>query len=143
MEARGGFVTYLGIEYTHVSAERVEAVMPIQDFMREPKGFLHGGCTLTLLETVASYAGQLEADRGGLLSFGLVVNVRHRKPAQAGHLFASAELDRVEGAKRFWHVEARDEVGDIVSSGEVITKVVSRERLAEKERQREAVRARG
>lgn len=140
MESRGNLATHLGIEFTAASKERVEAVMPVQDFMREPKGFVHGGCTLTLLETVASYASQLAADEEGLLSFGVVVDVRHKKPIEKGRVTALAELDRVEGTKRFWHVAAIDEVGDVCSEGTVMTKIVSRERLAEKERQRAATR---
>lgn len=140
MESRGNFVAHLGVEFTQASKERVEAVMPVQEFMREPKGFVHGGCTLTLLETVASYASQLAADEEGLLSFGLVVDVRHKKPIQSGRVYGVTKLDRVDGPKRFWYVAAFDEVGDVCSEGTVLTKIVSKERLAEKEREREAAR---
>ncbi len=137
----GGFANLLAIEFTMLTSTRVEAVMPITDAIREPKGFVHGGATLTFLETVASAGGQLIANEHGELSFGVTVDVRHCKPGVTGVLHATAVLDRVEGSKHFWRVEATDDEGDTISQGTIMTKSVTKERLAEKDRERQERRS--
>jgi len=140
MERTKGFVEFLDIEITSREPGRAEGIMPIKDEYRQPFGFLHGGATITLLETVASFASEDYADFEKERPFGVDVHVRHRKSGKQGMLRGVAELDHVEGNKQFWSVVAYDDEGDVVSDGTVITKVVTLERLAQKEREREATR---
>ena len=76
------------------------------------------------------------------------MTVRHRKSGKEGMLRGVAELDRVEtsghtgSVKQFWNVAAYDDVGDVVSDGVIVTKVVSLERLAQKERELAAAKER-
>ncbi|RDB62594.1 PaaI family thioesterase [Gordonibacter sp. 28C] len=135
----------LGIEVASANDDRVEAVMPVTPDLHQPFGFLHGGATIALLETVASVGAERRADFDRERPFGVDVHVRHRKSAKHGVLRATAELDREEpsragGRKQFWNVAAVDEEGDVVSEGVIVTKIVSLERLAEKERERVAAR---
>ncbi len=127
-----GFVDTLGIEIVEASADRVEAVMPITPALAQPHGFVHGGVTLSLLETVASAGAELRFDPETELPFGIEVNVRHRKSAREGKLLGVAEIDHEEGAKQFWRVAAYDDAGDVVSDGIFVTKIVTLERLREK-----------
>lgn len=136
----------LGIEVVSEGAERAEAAMPVTPDLHQPFGFLHGGATIALLETVASVGAGCRADFDRERPFGVDVHVRHRKSAQEGTLHAVAELDREEpsragGRKQFWNVVATDDAGDVVSEGVVVTKIVSLERLAKKERERAAARS--
>ncbi len=52
-----------------------------------------------------------------------------------------AELDHEDpsygGRKQFWHVVATDDAGDTVSEGTFITKIVTLEHFASKQKQRE------
>lgn len=128
----------LHIETVSASEGRVEAVMPITPDVFQPFGFLHGGATISLLETVASVGAEMLADLDRERPFGIDVQVRHRKSGKAGMLRGIAELDRTEGSKRFWSVTALDDEGDVVSDGVIVTKTVTLERLAQKERERAA-----
>ena len=53
-----------------------------------------------------------------------------------------ADLDREEvsertgAVKQYWNVTAYDDAGDVVSDGVIMTKIVSLDRLAQKERER-------
>lgn len=126
------FTEELGIEFTAVSAERVETVMPITPRMHQPYGFVHGGVTLALLESTASKGVELYADLAVERPFGIAIEVRHRKSARKGTLRGLAELDHVEGRKQFWRIAAFDDAGDVVSDGTFVSKVVTLERLREK-----------
>ena len=136
----------LGIEVVSANDDRVEAVMSVTPDLYQDHGFLHGGATISLLETAASVGAEHRTDFSCELPFGIDVHVRHRKSGKQGTLRGIAELDREEssragGRKQFWNVSAVDEEGDVVSEGVVVTKIVSLERLAEKERERAALRS--
>ena len=55
-------VETLHIEAASVRDERVEAVMPVMPDVLQPFGFVHGGATIALLETVASLGAQQGTD---------------------------------------------------------------------------------
>lgn len=129
-----GLISLLGIRFTEATPERCEAVMPITDAVLQPFGFVHGGATLALLETVASRAAELRADLETERPFGTRVDVRHRKPGRAGSVRGVAELERVEDVKQIWRVNAYDDEGDVMSTGTFETKIVTLAYLAEKGR---------
>ena len=138
-----GLNELLGIEITSMSRERVEMQMFIDDQHRQFFGFLHGGATITLLEAAASQGAMNRTDLQVERPFGLDIHVRHRKAGLNGRVQGLAELDRIEDNKQFWKVTAYDEQGDIISEGVVITKIVSLEYLAEKEKARQASQNKG
>lgn len=128
-----------------VSADEghVEVAMPITSEVLQPFGFLHGGATISLLETAASIGAETLTDLDRERPFGIDVRIRHRKSGKAGTLRGFADLDRVEGNRQYWHVVALDDEDDVVSEGTVVTKIVSLERLAQRERERTAAREAG
>lgn len=135
----------LHIKATDVCETRVEAVMPITPDLYQPHGYLHGGATIALLETVASIGTEQNTDFDNERPFGIDVHVRHRKSGKNGVLRGVAELDRQEpssagGVKQYWNVVAYDEDGDVVSDGVIMTKIVPLARLAQKEQERAAAR---
>lgn len=140
------FADLVRIEEISRSPERVELALPITPDLFQPHGLLHGGVTIALLETAASYGAEERCDFSVEQPFGLETTIRHRKPGRAGMLHGVAELEREEpasfgGRKQFWRVVATDDEGDVVSEGTFITKIVTHVHLAEKERQRAERRA--
>ena len=105
-------------------------------------GYLHGGATIALLETVASIGTEQNTDFDKERPFGIDVQVRHRKSGKEGTLRGVADLDREEvsertgAVKQYWNVAAYDDAGDVVSDGVIMTKIVSLARLAQKEQER-------
>lgn len=134
----------LKITIESVTPDRVEMSMPITPEVHQPHGFLHGGATIALLESCASYGAEARCDFDKELPFGLETTIRHKKPGKSGTLHGVAELDREEpsygGRKQFWHVIATDDAGDTVSEGTFTTKIVTLEHFAEKNRKREEAR---
>ena len=131
----------LHITYDVVTPEHVEMSMPISEEIYQPHGFLHGGATLALLESCASRGAEARTDFDKELPFGLESDIRHKKPGKSGVLHGFADLEHEDpsygGRKQFWHVVAKDDAGDVVSEGTFITKIVTKEHFAEKNRQRE------
>ncbi len=73
----------LGIEFTLLSRERTEAVMPVSRHVCQPFGILHGGATLALAESVAGQGSLLlcEADE---MPVGIQVSCNHISSAREG-----------------------------------------------------------
>ena len=125
----------IGIEFTSADPQRVEGAMRVGPRFHQPYGFVHGGVTLTLIESVVSKGAELHADLAVERPFGIRIDVRHRKSAREGVLRCVAEFDHAEGFEnrtQVWNVAVYDEVGDVVSDGTFWTKVVTIERLREK-----------
>lgn len=132
----------LHAELTEISKTRVVATMPITPEVYQPFGFLHGGATIALLESAASCGTEQSTDFETERPFGIDVHVRHRKSGKTGTLRGVAELDREEpsksgGRKQFWNVTAYDDEGDVISEGVIVTKIVTLEHLAAKDRARQ------
>jgi hypothetical protein len=53
-----GVTSHLGLEFTELAPERVVATMPVDGRHHQPFGYLHGGVSVVLAESVASIAGQ-------------------------------------------------------------------------------------
>ncbi len=143
MDTLVGLNALLGIRLVSSTPERVEMTMPISEDTSQYYGFLHGGATLTLLEAAASKGAMNRTNEEVERPFGYDVHVRHRKSGTEGLVRGVAELNRIDGNSQYWDVAAYDDAGDIISDGTIITKIVSLEYLAEKERRRQAAKNKG
>jgi 1,4-dihydroxy-2-naphthoyl-CoA hydrolase len=56
-------VSHLGIRYTEVGDDYLQAIMPVDARTMQPAGILHGGASLALAETLGSTAANMVVDR--------------------------------------------------------------------------------
>lgn len=128
----------LDVSVVEVGPDRVELEMPIRQDVLQEWGFLHGGATLALLESAASFGAAARTDPDIERPFGINIDVTHRKSGRLGGLVrAVADIVREEpsrrgGRKQFWRIAAYDQDGDVLSEGTMLTMVVPLTRLAEK-----------
>ncbi|MCD8316985.1 MAG: PaaI family thioesterase [Eggerthellaceae bacterium] len=137
-----GLVKLLNIDLVKVTPSYAEATMPIDENILQPFGFVHGGATLTLLETVASRAAMCRTDPETERAFGVHIDVRHKKSGVKGQVRGVAELEEVIRARHVWRVKAYDDEGDVMSEGIFETKIVPISFLEEKERKRREAKER-
>jgi 1,4-dihydroxy-2-naphthoyl-CoA hydrolase len=50
---RGTFAGVLGMRFTYLAPERVEATLKVRQDLKQPWGIVHGGAVMTLADTVA------------------------------------------------------------------------------------------
>lgn len=103
-----GLADLLGIEYETIGPERVVATMPVTPRHHQPFGYLHGGASVALAETVAS----LGATAGVLpekVAFGLEINANHVRPVREGTLRAVGERLHAGRTTQVWEVKITDE----------------------------------
>ena len=70
-------VEHLGIEVTELGDDYVVGTMPVDKRTKQPFGILHGGASVALAETLASYAGFLTIDPKKYHIVGVEINANH------------------------------------------------------------------
>ena len=105
--------TTLGIEIQEATGERVVATMPVEPRHHQPLGYLHGGATVALAETVASIGAYLAAPDGHT-AFGMEINANHLRSMREGQLTAVGEPLHVGRTSQVWSIDIRDEAGRLV-----------------------------
>ena len=103
----------LGMEVVEASSERVVATMPVEPRHHQPLGYLHGGASVALAETVASVGAYLAAPDGHT-AFGQEINANHLRSMQSGQLTATGVPIHVGRTSQVWGVEIRDDDGRLV-----------------------------
>ncbi len=104
-----GLPTTLGIEIVEMTKDRVVATMPVDERTRQPFGLLHGGASIALAETVASFGAALFIDRERYTAVGQEINGNHLRPKLEGLVRAVGTPVHVGRATQVWTIEIRDE----------------------------------
>jgi 1,4-dihydroxy-2-naphthoyl-CoA hydrolase len=55
--SKGNMLEHLAIEFTDFGDDYIEAIMPVDNRTTQPFGYLHGGASVVLAETLGSVAG--------------------------------------------------------------------------------------
>ena len=105
---RGGVAKDLGIEFTSLEPDEVVATMPVDVRHHQPLGFLHGGVSVTLAESVATVGAWLNCPPGKG-AFGSEINASHLRPKRSGTLTAVGRPLHRGRSSQVWQVEIRDE----------------------------------
>jgi len=127
METEGTLLESLGIRIVSVAKDKVVATMPVDHRTVQPFGYLHGGATAALLETIASLASTENVDPVTHAVFGVEICVRHLRSARKGIVTGIATPQRLEPHEHEWNVECRDDAGEVLSSGTCAVRIVPKE----------------
>jgi 1,4-dihydroxy-2-naphthoyl-CoA hydrolase len=112
----------LGIVFTRIGEDFLQATMPVGPITCQPMRLLHGGASVVLAETLASVAANCCLDDHHA-AVGQEINANHLRPALEGEL--------VTGTTRLLHAGARSQVWSIdITNARGQTVCVSRITLA-------------
>jgi 1,4-dihydroxy-2-naphthoyl-CoA hydrolase len=109
-----GLAGALGIELVELTPERVVATMPVDDRTRQPFGILHGGASIALAETVASFGAVMRIDHTRFIAVGQEINGNHLRGKSEGVVTATATPIHIGRTSHVWHIEIVDEQGKLV-----------------------------
>ena len=121
-----GLPVTLGIEILELSETRVVATMPVDARTRQPFGILHGGASVALAETVASFGATAVIDRERYVAVGQEINANHLRPKLDGVVRATGVPVHVGKSSQVWSIEIRDEEGRLVCISRCTMAVVER-----------------
>lgn len=129
LNARGknALMGNLGIQYTYISEDRIEATMPVDYRTRQPFGILHGGATLALAETVAGL-GSLVLCAPDEIAVGMQVSGNHVSSAHEGDTVRAVGTIIHKGrSSHVWNVDVFTSTNKLVSSIRVINSIIKKQ----------------
>ncbi|AOW92630.1 thioesterase [Rhodococcus sp. WMMA185] len=113
-----GFDALIGLEYTELSPDRVQAQWTVSPDHHQPAGIQHGGVYCSVIESVASTAGMMWlGGRGHVV--GVNNNTDFLRAVREGRMTATAEPIHRGRTQQLWEVRIADEHGRMVSKGQV------------------------
>ncbi len=122
---RDTLVDHLGIIYTAVGDDWLEARMPVDRRTCRPDGKLHGGANMALAETVAGALSTILQPTGERSRvFGIEVNGNHMRQAQGAYVTARGCFLHRGKRTHVVQVEIRDEQGTLVTVNRVTNMIV-------------------
>jgi uncharacterized protein (TIGR00369 family) len=108
MKSSGGITRDLGVDFVELAPERVVATMPVDGRHHQPFGYLHGGVSVVLAESVASVGGFLNCPPGKA-AFGAEISASHVRPKKTGTLTAVGTPVHVGRKSQVWEIRITDE----------------------------------
>ena len=104
----------LGIEMVTLKKDYVEMTMPVHDATRQPAGFLHGGASVALAETAASFGGFANINPETHTVFGMEINANHMRSKKDGIVTAIATPYHVGRTTMVWDIKITDEADKLI-----------------------------
>lgn len=116
------------LDITLVSAtkEKVVATMPIGPNQRQQLGYLHGGISITLAESLASLGSVLNIDPERQTAFGLEINASHLRSRREGMVTGTATPIRLGRTTHVWDARITDEDEELICVARCTIAVVDR-----------------
>lgn len=121
----GCAVEFLEITFTAIGDNWLEATMPINAKTKQLMGFLHGGISAALAETVGSMAGFCCVDENKAV-VGIEITAAHLRPVKRGKVTARATPIRIGKTVQFWKIDVLDQVKRLCTSARLTLSVVNK-----------------
>jgi 1,4-dihydroxy-2-naphthoyl-CoA hydrolase len=99
--------------------------MPVDQRTRQPAGVLHGGASVALAETLASWAATFCVDPARHHCVGIEINANHLRPVAEGWVTGSARPVSLGRTIQVWEVRISNEQGKLVCVSRVTMAVLS------------------
>lgn len=122
----GTMAEHLGIEYTGMGPDFLEARMPVDARTRQPYGLLHGGASMVLAETLGSYGAALTVDPARWQVVGQEINANHLRAVRDGHVTGTARPVHLGGRSQVWSIDIRDDRDRLVCISRMTLVVLDR-----------------
>jgi len=116
----------LDIKLIEAEKDRVVATMPIGPNHRQQIGYLHGGISVVLAESLASLGSVLNIDADKQMAFGLEINANHLRPKRDGMLTGVAVPITRGRTTHVWDIRITDENDKLVCISRCTVAIVDR-----------------
>ena len=122
--ASGTLIENLGIEIVELRDDALVGRMPVDHRTVQPAGVLHGGASVALAETLASWAGYLAVDRDRFHVVGMEINANHIRPVRDGWVYGTAKAESIGRTTQVWTIRVTDEADRLVCLSRITLAVI-------------------
>lgn len=121
-----GLGYFLGIRFSMVADDFIEATMPVCERTRQPLGLLHGGASAALAETIGSVGSAFIIDQEKYRCVGLEINANHLFGAKEGTVTARAKPLHIGRSTHVWDIRIFLENGKLVCVSRLTVAIIPR-----------------
>jgi 1,4-dihydroxy-2-naphthoyl-CoA hydrolase len=123
--SQGNMIEHLGIEFTEITAEYIKAKMPVDHRTKQPFGFLHGGASVVLAETLGSIASALAvSDMNLYKGVGVEINANHLKSARGGYVTGICVPLRIGKTLHVYDIKIYDETEQLICASRLTVAIL-------------------
>ena len=119
-------VEHLGIKITELGEDYIVGTMPVDNRTKQPFGILHGGASVALAETLASYGGYLTIDPEKNYVVGVEINANHLKMAKEGNVTGKCTPIKRGRSTQVWQTEIKNDNGELVCISRITLMVLEK-----------------
>ena len=105
LTSQNTMVSHLGIEFSGIGDDYIEATMPVDHRTKQPMGLLHGGANVVLAETLGSIASSLTLETEKYACVGLEINANHLKSVREGSVRGVAKPIHLGKSTQVWEIK--------------------------------------
>lgn len=116
----------IGIEFTRVGPDFIEATMPVDARTHQPLGLLHGGASVALAETLGSVAATCCVDQARQFCVGLEINANHIRGVRQGVVTGTARPVHVGKKTQVWEIRIVNEKEEMVCISRITLAVLDK-----------------
>jgi 1,4-dihydroxy-2-naphthoyl-CoA hydrolase len=116
----------LDIKLVSADENKVVATMPVGPNQRQQVGYLHGGVSVVLAESLASLGTVLGIDQKRQMAFGLEINANHLRPKREGMVTGTAVPLFKGRTTQVWEIRITDEDDRLICISRCTVAVVNR-----------------
>ena len=117
-------VSHLGIEFLEVGDDYIKARIPVDSRTVQPYGFLHGGVSVVLAETLGS-CGAACTVPDGYRVVGLDINANHLKSATSGWVEGITRPVHIGRTTQVWAIELTNDKGELTCVSRITMAVLA------------------
>jgi 1,4-dihydroxy-2-naphthoyl-CoA hydrolase len=123
--SKNTLAAHLGIRFTAIGEDFIEATMPVDNTTRQPFGLLHGGASLALSETMGSVGSVLSLDpQESKRGVGLEINANHIRSVTGGLVTGTARPIHLGRSTQVWEIRITDEKKNLLCISRLTVAIV-------------------
>jgi 1,4-dihydroxy-2-naphthoyl-CoA hydrolase len=115
----------VGIEIVEVGPDYLKGRIPVDHRTQQPGGVLHGGVSVVLAETLASWGAEYSVDSSKYYCVGQEVNANHIRAVRSGWVYGTAKPLHRGRKSHVWQIFIRDEEDNLVCISRVTMAVLN------------------
>lgn len=116
----------IGIEFTAIGPDYLEAKMPVDPRTHQPFGLLHGGASVALAETMGSVAATCCVDVTRQFCVGLEINANHIRGVREGYVKGITRPVHIGKKTQVWEIHILNEKEELVCISRITLAVLDK-----------------
>lgn len=117
---------HIGIEFTAIGKDYLEAKMPVDARTHQPFGMLHGGASVALAETMGSVAATCCVDVTKQFCVGLEINANHIRSVREGYVKGIAKALHIGKKTQVWEIRILNDKEELICISRITLAVLDK-----------------